>query len=67
MTNPEKLFADELIEWLIELGFIQSKFNMSIYYRYAPYGKKNMLCYLMLMIVSIGIHLKLLQNGLWKL
>ena len=27
--------------------------------------KKNMLCYLMLMIVPIGIHLKLLETFLW--
>ena len=38
MTNYEKLFADELIEWLLEAGFIQSKFQMYIYYKYAPYG-----------------------------
>ena len=38
MTNYEKLFADELIEWFLEAGFIQSKFQMSIYYKYAPDG-----------------------------
>ena len=36
MNNSEKLFADELIEWLIEAGFIQNQFQMSIYYKYAP-------------------------------
>ena len=36
MTNSGKLFADELTEWLIEAGFIQSQFQMSIYYKYAP-------------------------------
>ena len=36
MTNSGKLFADELTEWLIEGGFIQSQFHMSIYYKYAP-------------------------------
>ena len=39
MTNSGKLFADELTEWLIEAGFIQSQFHMSIYYKYAPDGK----------------------------
>ena len=38
ITNSGKLFADELIEWLLEAGFIQSKFQMSIYYKYAPDG-----------------------------
>ena len=30
MTNSGKLFADELTEWLIEEGFIQSQCQMSI-------------------------------------
>ena len=34
---------------------------MSIYYEYATYGK-NLLCYLMLVVVSIGIHLNLLEK-----
>ena len=38
MTNSRKLFADELTEWLLEAGFIQSQYQMSIYYKYAPYG-----------------------------
>ena len=40
MTNSGKLFADDLTEWLLEAGFIQSKCQMSIYYKYAPYGSK---------------------------
>ena len=36
MTNSGKLFADELKEWLIEEGFMQSQCQMSIYYKYAP-------------------------------
>ena len=40
MTNSGKLFSDELKEWLLEAGFIQSQFKMSIYYRYAQYGSK---------------------------
>ena len=45
MTNSGKLFADELTEWLLEAGFIQSKFNMSIYYKYAPDGSKIVVLY----------------------
>ena len=40
MTNSGKLFADELTEWLLEAGFIQSQFLMPIYYKYAPDGSK---------------------------
>ena len=58
ITNSGNLFVGELTEWLIEEVFIQSQCQMSIYYKYAPYGEK-LLCYLMLMILSIGIHLKL--------
>ena len=36
MTNSGKLFANELTEWLIEEGFMQSQCQMSIYYKYAP-------------------------------
>ena len=38
MTNSGELFADELTEWLLKSGFIQSQFCMSIYYNYAPDG-----------------------------
>ena len=40
MTNSGKLFAGELTEWLIEAGFIKSQCQMSIYYKYVPYGSK---------------------------
>ena len=40
MNNSGKLFADELTEWLLEAGFIQSQCQMSIYYKYAPDGSK---------------------------
>ena len=40
MTNSGKLFADELTEWLLEAGFIQSQCQMSICYKYATYGSK---------------------------
>ena len=36
ITNSGKLFADELTECLLEAGFIQSQYQMSIYYKYAP-------------------------------
>ena len=45
MTNSGKLFAGELIEWLIEEGFIQSQFQISIYYKYAPDGYKIVVLY----------------------
>ena len=38
ITNYGELFADELTDWLLESGFIQSKFQMSIYYNYSPDG-----------------------------
>ena len=40
MTNSGKLFAEDLTEWLLEAAFIQSQFQMSIYYKYAPYRSK---------------------------
>ena len=40
MTNFRNLLADELNEWFIEAGFIQLKFKMSIYYKYAADGTK---------------------------
>ena len=39
-TNSGKLFYDELTEWSLESGFIQYQYQMSIYYKYAPYGQK---------------------------
>ena len=38
MTNCGNLFSDELIEWLIEAGFIWYQCQMSIYYKYATDG-----------------------------
>ena len=38
MIKSGKLFDDELTEWLLESGSIQSKCHMSIYYYYAPDG-----------------------------
>ena len=40
MTNYWNLFANELTEWLLEAGFIQSQCQMSIYYKYTPDGSK---------------------------
>ena len=45
MTNSGKLFADEFTEWLIETGFMQSQFQMSIYYKYATDGTKIVVLY----------------------
>ena len=45
MTNSGKLFSDELTEWLLESGFIQSQCEMSIYYKYAPDGSKTVVLY----------------------
>ena len=45
MTNYEHLFIDELTECLLEAGFIQYQCQISIYYKYAPYGTKNNLSY----------------------
>ena len=36
ITNFGKLCADEWTEWFLEAGFIQSQWQMSIYYKYAP-------------------------------
>ena len=55
MNNYGKLFSDELIDWLLEVGFLQSQCQMSIYYNYAQDGTKK-LSYMMLMSVYIGIH-----------
>ena len=63
MNNSGKLFADELIEWLHEASFFQYQCQMYIYYKYVPDGSK-LLFYLMLMIVSIGIQMKILENVL---
>ena len=67
ITNYGKLFDDELTEWLLKAGFIQSKCHMSIYYKYARYIDQKSLSYLMLMTVSIGILMKILENILWIL
>ena len=61
MDNSVKLFADDLTEWLLESGFIQSQCQMSIYYKCAPDGSKQKY-YLILVTVCIGIHLRLSEN-----
>ena len=60
MTKSGNLFADELTEWLIEEGF----YSISLSYVYLFICMHQLLSYLMLMTVSIGILLKLLVNGL---
>ena len=41
MTNSGKLFPDELTEWLLDSGLIKYQYQMSIYYKCAPDGSKN--------------------------
>ena len=65
MNNSGKLFSNEVIKLFIEAVFIQYQYQMSIYYKFAPTGKK-LLFYLMLIILFIGLHLKLLGNGFGK-
>ena len=36
MTNYENLSDDELTQWLVKEGFIQSQCKKSIYYKYVP-------------------------------
>ena len=45
MTNSGKLFADELTEWILEAGFIQYQFHISIYYKYAQEGTNIVVLY----------------------
>ena len=59
MTNSGNVFDDDLTEWFIEACLIQYQCQMSIYYKYAPDGTK-IVFFFMLMILSIGMHLKLL-------
>ena len=54
MNNSGNLFADELTKWLLEAGFIQSQCQISIYYKYAPYGSN-----IVLMTVSIAIQMNI--------
>ena len=64
MTNSGKLFADELTEWLLEAGFIPY-INVICLSIISMHQMDNFLSYLMLMTVSIGILLRLLENDLW--
>ena len=46
MNNSGKLFADDLEDWLIDKSaFKISQFQMSIYYKYSPYGKNIVYLY----------------------
>ena len=45
MNNSGKLFAYEWTEWLLEAGFIQYQYQMSIYSKYAPYVTKTVVLY----------------------
>ena len=61
MNNYGELFADELTKWSIEAGFSGVSF-ISMHHM-----DQKWLSYLILMTVSIDIHLKILENGLWIL
>ena len=66
ITNSGKLFADDLTEWLLEAGFIQSQCQMSIYYKYAPDGTKIVV----LSYVDYYVYWytsEAIVNGLWLL
>ena len=43
MNNSGKLSSDGLTEWFLEASFIQSQWQISIYYKYAPYGTKTII------------------------
>ena len=46
MANSGKLFSGELANLMIyEAGFKQSKFQMSVYYKYSPDGSKLVVLY----------------------
>ena len=40
MITSGNSFTGELTYWLLETGFIQYQYQMSIYYNYAPNGTK---------------------------
>ena len=41
ITISGNIFSDDLTEWLLDTGFIQSQCQMSIYYKYAPDKKHS--------------------------
>ena len=46
MNSFWNLFHDELINWMIDKsGFYQPKYQMYVYYKYAPYGSKLFMLY----------------------
>ena len=45
MTNSKTLFTDKLKEFLLESGFIQSQYQMSIYYKYTSDGTNIVVSY----------------------
>ena len=66
ITNYVRLSANELIELLIESGFVKSQYQMYIYYNYVPDGTNTVVLPYVDDYVYC-IYLKLLENGLWKL
>ena len=66
MNSSGNLFADELTECLLN----QDYYNLNDIYIYIismNHMEQEFLCYLIFMIVSIGIIMKLLGDSLWTL
>ena len=61
MNNSGKLFDDELTELLLDSGF-RCLYTISMHHM-----EQKLLLYLMLTTMSIGILLKLPENGFWIL
>ena len=62
-TNSGNLIADELTEWLHE-AFLCNHNVRCLYIIIMHQMDQKLLFYLMLMIVSIGMRIKILENGL---
>ena len=63
MTNSGKLFADELIDWFIDESGFKNSNTRCLYITSMHHMELKLLFYLMLMVVSIGINMKILENG----
>ena len=65
MTNSGKLFSDELKDSLFNESGFKNINARCLYIKICTRGK----CFYnrMMIIVSIGIQMKLLENGLWTL
>ena len=66
ITNSGNFFADELTEWLLEAGLFNHNVRCLSIISIHPLNQK-VLFYIMLIIASIGIQMKILENGLFIL